>query len=346
MAVITAINFLGIRQLARTNSAATWWKVGIPLLTIFVLAIVHFHGEQLHRRRRLHPLRREGHPRRGLHERHHLRAARLRAGRPARRREHEPEARHPARGDRLHRDRRGHLHRCCRSSSSPRCPPRRSGHLDAPPRSHSLDRPVRAARHAPQPRLAGHDPLSRRGHLPRRHRPDLHHRDLAGLLRPAAATATSRTVFERPTRRGVPWPGLIAAFVDRLHLLPAVPELAVAGRADHQRQRADVRRRAAVASASSATGCRTPSGRTGCPRRSWMSPLAFVVANLLILWSGWTPTGSSAWRSSSATSSSIAEPGVQAEPDHAAARSARGAVAARLPRSAWALSSTSATSAR
>src|SRR3954466_904750 len=39
MAVITPINFLSIRLLARTNSAATWWKVGIPLLTIFVFAI-------------------------------------------------------------------------------------------------------------------------------------------------------------------------------------------------------------------------------------------------------------------------------------------------------------------
>jgi amino acid transporter len=44
MAAITAINFLSIRLLARTNSAATWWKVGIPLLTIFVLAIAQFHG--------------------------------------------------------------------------------------------------------------------------------------------------------------------------------------------------------------------------------------------------------------------------------------------------------------
>ncbi|MEV6011442.1 APC family permease [Streptomyces sp. NPDC051976] len=43
MAVITAINFLSIRLLARTNSAATWWKVGIPLLTIFVFAIATFH---------------------------------------------------------------------------------------------------------------------------------------------------------------------------------------------------------------------------------------------------------------------------------------------------------------
>ena len=44
MAVFTSINFLGIRKLAHTNSAATWWKVGVPLLTIFVLAIVNFHA--------------------------------------------------------------------------------------------------------------------------------------------------------------------------------------------------------------------------------------------------------------------------------------------------------------
>jgi amino acid transporter len=39
MAVISSINFLGIRALALTNSTATWWKVGVPLLTIFVVAI-------------------------------------------------------------------------------------------------------------------------------------------------------------------------------------------------------------------------------------------------------------------------------------------------------------------
>ncbi|WP_329002030.1 APC family permease [Kribbella sp. NBC_00709] len=44
MAAVTAINFLSIRLLARTNSVATWWKVGIPLLTIFALAAVQFHG--------------------------------------------------------------------------------------------------------------------------------------------------------------------------------------------------------------------------------------------------------------------------------------------------------------
>src|SRR4051812_4663476 len=39
MAIISSINFLGVRALALTNSAATWWKVGVPLLAIFVVAI-------------------------------------------------------------------------------------------------------------------------------------------------------------------------------------------------------------------------------------------------------------------------------------------------------------------
>jgi amino acid transporter len=44
MAIFTSINVLGIRRLAHTNSAATWWKIGVPLLTIFVLGIVNFHA--------------------------------------------------------------------------------------------------------------------------------------------------------------------------------------------------------------------------------------------------------------------------------------------------------------
>jgi amino acid transporter len=44
MAVLVAVNFLGIRMLAHTNSTITWWKVGIPLLTIFVVGIANFHG--------------------------------------------------------------------------------------------------------------------------------------------------------------------------------------------------------------------------------------------------------------------------------------------------------------
>ena len=43
MAVFTAINFLGVRKLARTNSAATWWKVAVPVLAIIALAATQFH---------------------------------------------------------------------------------------------------------------------------------------------------------------------------------------------------------------------------------------------------------------------------------------------------------------
>jgi amino acid transporter len=43
MALLTSINFLGIKRLAATNSAATWWKIAVPLLTILVLAIATTH---------------------------------------------------------------------------------------------------------------------------------------------------------------------------------------------------------------------------------------------------------------------------------------------------------------
>src|SRR4051794_2273767 len=43
MAAFTAINFLSVRRLTQTNSAATWWKVAIPVLTIVVLLTAGFH---------------------------------------------------------------------------------------------------------------------------------------------------------------------------------------------------------------------------------------------------------------------------------------------------------------
>jgi amino acid transporter len=44
MAFFVVVNFLGIRWLAHTNSAATWWKVAVPVFTIAVLAATRFHG--------------------------------------------------------------------------------------------------------------------------------------------------------------------------------------------------------------------------------------------------------------------------------------------------------------
>ncbi len=43
MAVFVVINFLGVRLLAHTNSAATWWKVAVPLAAIFIIAAGNFH---------------------------------------------------------------------------------------------------------------------------------------------------------------------------------------------------------------------------------------------------------------------------------------------------------------
>jgi amino acid transporter len=43
MAVFVVVNFLGVRVLAHTNSAATWWKIAVPLIAIFVIAAGNFH---------------------------------------------------------------------------------------------------------------------------------------------------------------------------------------------------------------------------------------------------------------------------------------------------------------
>ncbi|MFB7500820.1 APC family permease [Streptomyces sp. NPDC056161] len=43
MAVFVLVNFLGVRILAHTNSAATWWKIAVPLATIFIIAVGNFH---------------------------------------------------------------------------------------------------------------------------------------------------------------------------------------------------------------------------------------------------------------------------------------------------------------
>src|SRR4051795_2076263 len=48
MAVMVAVNFLGVRMLANANSAITWWKIAVPLLTILVLALVNFDTSNLH----------------------------------------------------------------------------------------------------------------------------------------------------------------------------------------------------------------------------------------------------------------------------------------------------------
>jgi amino acid transporter len=43
LGVFVVINFLGVRMLAHTNSAATWWKLGVPVLVVIVIGASHFH---------------------------------------------------------------------------------------------------------------------------------------------------------------------------------------------------------------------------------------------------------------------------------------------------------------
>jgi amino acid transporter len=43
MAIFTALNFLGIRLLAHTNSTIMWWKIAVPILAIIVL-LFKFHA--------------------------------------------------------------------------------------------------------------------------------------------------------------------------------------------------------------------------------------------------------------------------------------------------------------
>lgn len=48
MAVFVVVNFLGVRVLAHTNSAATWWKIAVPLAAIFIIAVGNFHPGNFH----------------------------------------------------------------------------------------------------------------------------------------------------------------------------------------------------------------------------------------------------------------------------------------------------------
>jgi amino acid transporter len=44
MAIFVAVNFLGVKWLANVNSTLTWWKIAVPVLTIVVLLSTDFHA--------------------------------------------------------------------------------------------------------------------------------------------------------------------------------------------------------------------------------------------------------------------------------------------------------------
>jgi len=48
LALIVALNLLAIRWVLWINSAVTWWKIAIPVATIFILIAYSYHPENLH----------------------------------------------------------------------------------------------------------------------------------------------------------------------------------------------------------------------------------------------------------------------------------------------------------
>ena len=51
MALLASVNYLGVKALANTNTVLTWWKVGVPLGTILVVALFAsggMHGSNFH----------------------------------------------------------------------------------------------------------------------------------------------------------------------------------------------------------------------------------------------------------------------------------------------------------
>ena len=103
-------------------------------------------------------------------------------------------------------------------------------------------------------------------------------------------------VYERTDRRGVPWAGLITAFVvGCICFLPFPSWRSLVGLITS----ASVLMYAGAPLALGVLRTRMPGAERPyqLPAARLLSPLAFVVANLLILWSGWTTTGSWASRS-------------------------------------------------
>ena len=130
-----------------------------------------------------------------------------------------------------------------------------------------------------------HHPADRRVHLPVRHRPDLHDRDLAGQLRPVQEPV--RPAVLRPGQRQRRAVGRADLRVPVRPALPAaVPELALAGRHHRRRERAHVRGRPAVRGRVPPAGAGRRTGPTGCrPPGSSPRPRS-SIADLLIYWSG------------------------------------------------------------
>ncbi len=188
MALMVAINLLGVRMLAATNSAMTWWKIAIPLLTILVLSINNFDTGNLHAADGFNPDGLKGiltavstggiiFSYLGFEQADQL------AGEAANPKRDVPWA---VIGSVLLGTIIYILLQVAFLFSLPQEAIGSTWASQAARHLRHLQRPLRRDRHPARHRLAGHDHLHRRVRQPGRHRPHLHHRQLAPGLRPVA----------------------------------------------------------------------------------------------------------------------------------------------------------------
>ena len=285
MAVFTAVNFLAMRIFARVNNAITWWKVAVPVFTIIVL-LFQFHpgnftaGGAASCRAGSRPIR--GDP----GGRDHLRLFRLRAGRPAGRRDQEPGAQ-PAAGDHHRRPARHRDLHLLQVVFIGALPPSLVGkgllHLSNPL---IIEGP-----------FAGVAALAGLGWLAHILRVD-------AFISPSGTgliytTGTSRVsyglarnryvpqIFDRTNANGVPWVGLIFAFLFGLiFLLPFPSWRSLVGIITG----ASVLMYAGAPLSLGAFRGQVPDAARPyrLPAAAVLAPLAFVIADLLIYWSGFS----------------------------------------------------------
>ena len=262
MALFVIVNYFGVKWFARVNNTLVWWKLAIILVVIAAFLLTAFHGENFTS---------HGSP--------------PRAGTGCSPRSPRPASCSPTSAS-------------GRASSWPARPTTRSatcpiavvgsvlltaviyialqfafigalppGLLDKGWANLSFENdfgPLAATGHHPRPGLALDPAVRRRDHLPGRHRPDLHHHDVADLLRHGAQRQRPQEarLDDRPRRAAVQPDRGVRRRADRV---PAVPELAAAGRLHHLGDGAVLRvRPAGDGRAAQADPGRT-SGRSGCP---------------------------------------------------------------------------------
>ena len=287
MAALVAVNFLAMRIFARVNNVITWWKVAVPALAIIVL-LGQFRGPTKREGRGLHAGRDQGPVRHAARRRHHLRLLRLRAGQPASRGDQEPAAQRAAGdhhlGSRRHRDLlpgAGRVHRRHRPASQIG-----QGVRQDITNTDILSVPVTSLASIASGSAAGwRSSCGSTGFVSAAGTGLIY---TTGTSRISYGLARNRyfpQIFSELSSKRIPWVGLITGYVIGLFFLLPFPSWHSLVGADHRGQRADVRRRPAVPGRIPPPGSDAPRPYR-MPAAAVLAPLAFIVADLLIYWSG------------------------------------------------------------